>query len=348
MENESPFTIMTHLIFDEDGNVAFNKIKAILQDGVSGSEVEWRELLSTIGTDESYYRCEGGHAHENILFALYEMVDRAFTGKPFTHIGIWEDAIGYKIDEVYLCSDAEEPLKKLKDEKTAVDGNIVLCSGENALILEDCIHIYICSKEEALSKPYVVDFSDTLGFCKDTVISDIRFSHRTKRVGKTGHSQPRIEVLFENRKLIHCSTDFGEVPKEETSRYFQVADSDTFYKVDWKFCVVGNIVKTHFDENGVLRYGTSAFPGGTKVYLEGRFWDKTRPTIAVVGLGRSKKYEVSHVSPNLIENVRCARAFHPAVLSYMNNWEFWDCWWGRTKADKKDTERFVKYWYGEE
>lgn len=119
-------------------------------------------------------------------------------------------------------------------------------------------------------------------------------------------------------------------------------------KVDWKFCAVGNIVKSHVDENGVLRYGTSAFSGGTKVYLEGRFWDRSRPTIEVIGFSRAKKYIFSDVSPDLIENVRCARAFHPGVLGLMGRMEYWECFWGRTKADKKDTERFVKYWYSED
>ncbi len=41
-------------------------------------------------------------------------------------------------------------------------------------------------------------------------------------------------------------------------------------KQNWTYCVVGNIKKTHFDEDGVLRYGTAAFSGGAKVYLSGR------------------------------------------------------------------------------
>ena len=40
-------------------------------------------------------------------------------------------------------------------------------------------------------------------------------------------------------------------------------------KQNWTYCVVGNIKKTHFDEDGMLRYGTAAFTGGTKVYISG-------------------------------------------------------------------------------
>ena len=31
----------------------------------------------------------------------------------------------------------------------------------------------------------------------------------------------------------------------------------------WRYAVAGNIKKTRIDENGVLRYGTSAFKGNT-------------------------------------------------------------------------------------
>ena len=53
---------------------------------------------------------------------------------------------------------------------------------------------------------------------------------------------------------------------------------------DWKYCVVGNITKSHSDENGIVRYGTPAFTGGTKVYLCGKYWDPSRKTIAAIGI----------------------------------------------------------------
>ena len=115
-------------------------------------------------------------------------------------------------------------------------------------------------------------------------------------------------------------------------------------KYKWQYCVVGNIVKTRIDKNGVLRHGTSAFSGGTKVYLCGKYWDPSRESITVAGLCRGKRYYVDHVPVSLIENVRCQRAFNPAVLEIMNNWEFWDLWWQDTAVDKKETEQFVESW----
>jgi hypothetical protein len=103
-------------------------------------------------------------------------------------------------------------------------------------------------------------------------------------------------------------------------------------------------VKTHFTLDGVIRYGTSAFSGGTKVYLCGRYWRAYEKEIQVIGLTRGKKYQVHSVPVELIENVRCKTAYKPAILGIMNHWEFYDCWWHDTEDDKKATEKFVKLW----
>ena len=115
-------------------------------------------------------------------------------------------------------------------------------------------------------------------------------------------------------------------------------------KQPYKYCVVGNIVKSHIDENGVLRYGTSAYTGGTKVFLCGKFWRISDKEIAVIGLTRGKKYQVHDVSVNLIENVRRSRTFRPWVLDIMNDYEFFDCWWHDKKEDRKETKEFVYIW----
>ncbi len=113
----------------------------------------------------------------------------------------------------------------------------------------------------------------------------------------------------------------------------------------WKYCVVGNIVKTHIDDNGILRYGTSAYTGGTKVYLCGKYWNDSFDTITVIGLNRNgRKYRVSDVKIELIENVRLQKTFKKAVLDIMDNFEFFDCWWHRSKEDKEDAMRFIQEW----
>ena len=114
---------------------------------------------------------------------------------------------------------------------------------------------------------------------------------------------------------------------------------------DWKYCVVGNITKSHSDENGTVRYGTPAFTGGTKVYLCGKYWDPSRKTIEVIGITRgSRKYHVIDTNPAYIENVRCSKTYHPAVLDIMNNWEMQTLWWGNSETDKHEAAVFVYNW----
>ena len=73
-------------------------------------------------------------------------------------------------------------------------------------------------------------------------------------------------------------------------------------KKNWTYCVVGNIKKNHFDEEGVLRYGTAAFTGGTKVYLHGRIWDRSRSHIDALGLNRRNELQVVWTDIAQIEN----------------------------------------------
>jgi len=115
-------------------------------------------------------------------------------------------------------------------------------------------------------------------------------------------------------------------------------------KPQWRYCVVGNIVKTHVDENGILRYGTPAFKGGARVYLVRNFWEYPRKEIAVLGLSRGKRYQMKDVSPDLIENVRVRKVYKPAVVGLMSDIEYLPCWWGSTKKEKKDAQAFVERW----
>lgn len=112
----------------------------------------------------------------------------------------------------------------------------------------------------------------------------------------------------------------------------------------WKYCAVGNIVKTHYDENGVLRYGTKAFFGGTKVYLCGKNWEPGDEAILVLGKNRFKKWEACVVPANLIENVRRSREYKASVRGIMDNFEFNMSWWGSSEKDQSESKAFVKKW----
>ena len=63
--------------------------------------------------------------------------------------------------------------------------------------------------------------------------------------------------------------------------------------IKWRFCVSGNIVKSHIGEDGVTYYGTKEYTGGTKVYIDGKNWAEGMQAIRVIGLNRFKKFELA-------------------------------------------------------
>lgn len=115
-------------------------------------------------------------------------------------------------------------------------------------------------------------------------------------------------------------------------------------ELEWRYGVAGNITKNHYDAQGILRYGSSAFCGGAKVYLCGKYWTKDQNTIGVIGLNRYKRVVFHDVPTELIENVRCTKVYKPSVLKLMGNFEFAHCWWDNSAAAKKETRRFVEMW----
>lgn len=124
----------------------------------------------------------------------------------------------------------------------------------------------------------------------------------------------------------------------------------------WRYAVTGNIKKTRIDENGILRYGTAAFKGNTKVYLCGRLWDERLPDenkagISVLGLGRGGRYYVDFVPIKLIENWKITRVYTPKVLDMISDFEFCEGWWGKTQEERDDATAFLnrfKEKYGKE
>ncbi len=114
-------------------------------------------------------------------------------------------------------------------------------------------------------------------------------------------------------------------------------------KADWRFCVSGNIVHTHIDEEGVLRYGTKAFTGGTKVYLNGKNYTQGGKKIEVIGRNRFGRTVTDFITLEYIENIRTQRVYKPVVLEIMAYLEAveGDQWFGRTATDRKESELFV-------
>lgn len=115
-------------------------------------------------------------------------------------------------------------------------------------------------------------------------------------------------------------------------------------KQPWKYCVIGNIVKTHLDEDGMIRSGTKPYAAGKKVYLCGRCWPKDEQEIEVIGLNRYHRFAVNSIPVSCIENVRLGRCYKPKVLEIMDDWECRDLWWGNTSEERESAQQFVENW----
>ena len=148
-------------------------------------------------------------------------------------------------------------------------------------------------------------------------ITDIRISHAN------------LYTFMENNQTKAQSTYVKEAYDKET---------------EWRFGVAGNIVRNHLDENGVQRFGTKAFSGGTKVYIDGKNWDGNANRIAVIGKNRFGRYLIETLPIDLIENVRPQRIFTPAILRVLDKEDIVDGWhwWGRTAADRKEAKAFAE------
>ena len=108
-----------------------------------------------------------------------------------------------------------------------------------------------------------------------------------------------------------------------------------------KYCVIGNIIMEHPDENGVIRYGTASFPGGRKVYISRRLWEDS---VTVMGLNRFKsRYALERIPLAWIENIRFSKTFEPRVLELMTNTdEFPDMWWLYKEEDKTGAMEYAQ------
>lgn len=108
-----------------------------------------------------------------------------------------------------------------------------------------------------------------------------------------------------------------------------------------KYCVVGNIVRMHFDKDGTTRYGTVSFPGGRKVYISRRLWEDE---VVVLGLNRYKsRYAEERIPLAWVENIRFSKTFDVRVLERMRNThECPDMWWLYREEDRICAAEYAK------
>ena len=205
----------------------FDQAKQLLLPGVTADAADWQSLLEMIGTEESFQRCcERDHAHENILYALYELTFCASKGEPLAGLGIWPDAVGLNIDGCYACANLTPALIDMGNGKFLVQDRLVLTSGDRAVILEGAPNIYLNSCGAALRGQFRTDLSSLLPFCRDAAIAAITFQHQEFHEGTTLYRQPVICIAFDSGAALRFTTNFGEVPEEQTAMYFEICNAN--------------------------------------------------------------------------------------------------------------------------
>ena len=131
-------------------------------------------------------------------------------------------------------------------------------------------------------------------------------------------------------------TDTGRTTKNVT------AGIETKRKTDYRWCVVGNIIDERYDEDGVLRHGTKAFPPNRKVYISKSF-NRQTGEVLVSGLNRFKsKYELIRIPLQHITNIRQSKTSNPKMLDYMRDHEYRRLWWGNSEEDRFFTVKYAE------
>ena len=188
--------------------------KLLLEAGTHGTADQWEALLESVGTEESFLRCcEGDHASENNYYACYEMLERASKGEPFSHIGVWEDCIGLTVKAILADAEEKPAVVPMGNRRYALKGRLLLDCGEKTVLLEAHPNIYLCRMPQLR---YTQDLTDVLAPCIGQRILRVDFEHKEFRKGTGSYRQPNIFLRFSGGSTLHCCTNFGEVPKEDT------------------------------------------------------------------------------------------------------------------------------------
>lgn len=212
------------LVFSTYDRFIFHTAKQLICAGAAGAEADWKDLLDSIGGEESDQRCcDGNHACENMYYALYELVDRASKGN-YEDILVWHDCVGMTVDAVYADADTAPAIRPMWGRKYEMTGRIIFQCGGRSVVLEGNPNVYGCDRipEDKLHHP--VRLTKQLPFCIGATITDISFYHTTTENKKKRISfpQPHIVLTFDSGRQLHFTTNFGKVPKKNTKNYFEL------------------------------------------------------------------------------------------------------------------------------
>ena len=159
----------------------------------------------------------------------------------------------------------------------------------------------------------------------------------------TKHGHPR-HPLYASTKLGLHEMDMAKYARDEFfygSRYQLENYQHPEDEVEWRWCIVGNIIGAHpYGVEKETRYGTKHFVPGAKVYCTLAYGDFDR--LVVMGTPRhGRKYIEVIIERSKVENLRIQKCFKPAVLNMMKQRHYQ--WWGNTDTDREEILRYLRW-----
>lgn len=219
MEEKLPM-IFEQLIYEVKDAVSFDFFRSVLLPYIpAGSGSRYEKLLELLGTEESFQRCcTVDHSLENLLYALYELVEARLEGRSTEGMDAYHAAIGRRIDGVILTG--SESCVEKAGERTFFEGGVGLVCGESMLLVEETVNLYLAPKpqqfEAFTSAPQLLG-EDVPG----SVIKDISFGHTSlRRNGKT-YGRPVIGIMLDSGVRLIFSHNLGELEEACYRPYFR-------------------------------------------------------------------------------------------------------------------------------
>ena len=195
--------------------------KAILKNGVKMTDEQWKSVLETFGTEESFNSVAGKYAFADNSYAAYEIVDGAWKKKPFDDILPWERCVGLKLDHVLAAANVRKPLKKRSCIRFQIMDQLRLQCGEQTIVVMDRPNLYIRKTENLDGRKNTDDVSRYFEELIGKTITHVYFRGHHIQKNKTGYQQPEIYLKFENGKKLCFTTNFGCVPKNKTGNFVE-------------------------------------------------------------------------------------------------------------------------------
>nr|MBR4280895.1 hypothetical protein [Clostridia bacterium] len=217
---ETGCEVLSSLVFSTYSKEMFEAAKIICQAGFNTDQAYVEDALESIGTEESYQRCEGNHDMENLFYTFYEVVERASKNQPFEHIDTYHSAIGLKIDKIVVFGeDTGIGIDELG--RTTFSHDIGLVCGDKTVIIKKDINILLMNGLQNMLP--CIPANDLFGtdICERT-ITKITFKHNQVVKAKVYYGQPVINLLLDDGSVISFTHNYGEMPKGDLIPRFSV------------------------------------------------------------------------------------------------------------------------------